>query len=140
MKSLKHIINNFAYMTKTTYRFAKAQYWVGLFTAILNAVMPFVNLYFPKWILDELSREMRFDVIIKLVLTWAAINSCIALIDRIIDIQLNAYLDKCNYRENMHYLDMDASMDYEVLENGETLDEQGRIGSNISLTYFSNNF
>ncbi len=127
-------------MTRTTYRFAKAQYWIGLFTTILNAVVPFVNLYFPKWILDELSQEMRFDIIIKLVLAWAAVNACIALVNRILDVQLNAYLDKCNYKENMHYLGMDASMDYEVLENGETLDEQGRIGSNISLTYFSNNF
>lgn len=140
MKSLKHIIANIAYMTKTTYRFARAQYFIALFTKIPSVVMPFINLYFPKWILDELSGGRRFDVIIRLVLTWAAINAGIALVNRIIDIQLNAYHDKCNYRENMHYLGLDTDMDYEMLEKGETLDEQGRIGSNISLTYFSSNF
>jgi ABC-type multidrug transport system fused ATPase/permease subunit len=39
----------------------------------------------------------------------------------------------------MHYLDLDAKMEYSKLENGQTLDEQGRIGSNLSLAHFANN-
>ena len=75
-----------------------------------------------------------------LLFLWATINGTIMLIRSIINIFSGPYMDKLVYRENMHYLELDANMEYSNLENGQTLDEQGRIGSNLSLAHFADNY
>ena len=75
-----------------------------------------------------------------LLFLWATINGTRMLIRSIINIFSGPYMDKLVYRENMHYLELDANMEYSNLENGQTLDEQGRIGSNLSLAHFADNY
>ena len=75
-----------------------------------------------------------------LLFLWATINDTIMLIRSIINIFSGPYMDKLVYRENMHYLELDANMEYSNLENGQTLVEQGRIGSNLSLAHFADNY
>lgn len=137
-QSMIRIIKNIIYMTKLTFNFAKGQYFIGILLFTFNTFTPFINIYFPKWIIDELTTQKRWDQIVFMIILWACINAVIAIINAIINIFSNSYRDRCNLRESMHYLNIDADMDYSMLEDGATLDEQGRIGSNISLSYFSN--
>ena len=126
-------------MIKITFKFAKGQYVLSSIQFVLTTVTPFVNILFPKWILDELTGERDWSRLLFLLFLWAAVNGCMILAQSIINIFSGPYVDKNVYRENMHYLDLDAKMEYSKLENGKTLDEQGRIGSNLSLTHFANN-
>lgn len=75
-----------------------------------------------------------------LLFLWATINDTIMLIRSIINIFSGPYMDKLVYGEKIHYLELDANMEYSNLENGQTLDEQGRIGSNLSLAHFADNY
>ena len=139
MKKIRHFLSNIQYMTRVTYKFAKGQYFLSAFLFIWNTATPFVNLLFPKWILDELSGERSWNKLLFLLILWATVNGIMVLIQSIVNIFSNPYLDKNTYKENMHYLKFDAEMDYSKIENGRTLDEQGRIATNLSLAYFANN-
>lgn len=126
-------------MINITYKFAKGQYALAAITFVLTTVVPFVNIVFPKYVLDELTAERNWNKLIMLLLLWAIVNGVIMLIQSIINFFSGPYMDKLVYRENMHYLNLDAKMEYSKLENGQTLDEQGRIGSNLSLAHFAKN-
>lgn len=139
MKKIRHYLSNIRYMTHVTYKFAKGQYFLSAFQFLWNTATPFINILFPKWILDELTGEHDWSRLLFLLILWATVNGSIVLIQSVFNIFLNPYLDKNIYRENMYYLKLDAEMEYCKLENGQTLDEQGRIGANLSLTHFANN-
>lgn len=127
-------------MISITYKFAKGQYVLATITFVLTTMIPFVNIIFPKYVLDELTTERNWNKLIMLLFLWAIVNGVIMLIQSIINIFSGPYMDKLVYRENMHYLELDAKMEYSNLENGQTLDEQGRLGSNLSLAHFADNY
>ena len=127
-------------MTALTYKFVKGQYVSAAIAFVLTTTVPFVNILFPKYVLDELTTERNWSKLIMLLFLWATINGTIMLIRSIINIFSGPYMDKLVYRENMHYLELDANMEYSNLENGQTFDEQGRIGSYLSLAHFADNY
>jgi len=139
MKKIRHLFSNLVYMTRVTYQFAKGQYYLSVFLFVWSTVTPFVNLFFPKWILDELTGERSWNRLLFLLILWASVSGIMVLIQTVVNIFSNPYLDKNTFRENMHYLRYDAEMDYSKIEDGSTLDEQERIGTNLSLSYFANN-
>lgn len=139
MKKVRHFITNIFYMIRVTYKLAKGQYYFATFLFAWNTLTPFINLLFPKWILDELTGDSNWSIVAFLVVIWALINGIIALVNSTVNYFYTPYQDKSNFKENMHYLKLDADMDYSKIENGNTLDEQGRIGTNLSLVHFANN-
>lgn len=126
-------------MIRVTFKLAKGQYVLSAFLFIWNTVTPFINLFFPKWILDELTGNKKWKAVLFLIVMWAVINGVVALINTALEIISTPYQDKSYFKESMHYLKMDAEMDYCKIENGSTLDEQERIGTNLPLAYFANN-
>lgn len=139
MKRIRHYLSNLVYMVKITFKFAGGQYILSAVQFVMDAVTPFVNILFPKWILDELTGERNFNKLLLLLSLWAIVNGCVVLVRSSLNIFSGPYADKNIYRENMHYLDLDSKMAYSLIENGKTLDEQGRIGANLSLSNFANN-
>ena len=86
MKKIRHYLSNVKYMTGLTYKFAKGQYVSAAIAFVLTTTVPFVNILFPKYVLDELTTERNWSKLIMLLFLWATINGTIMLIRSIINI------------------------------------------------------
>lgn len=64
MKKIHKIINNLFYMTKLSFKFSPIQYFIAIIDLVLNSVAPFVDLLFPKWILDEMTEKKRWEKVL----------------------------------------------------------------------------
>ncbi|MCI8371426.1 MAG: ABC transporter ATP-binding protein [Lachnospiraceae bacterium] len=137
MKEIKHAVSNVFFLISKTFHFAKGQYFLSGFSFIWNTLTPFVNLYFPKWILDALMGRRRWEFIIFLLCMWAVVNGVIILVKNGMELLGNPYGQYCYEKELLHYYRMEATMDYSRQENGETLDEMGRIAGNMPIAYFA---
>mgnify|MGYP002752888624 CR=1 FL=1 len=135
IKSLK----NLGYMIKLSAKFAPLQYPLAVMDIVFDTVMPFADLLFPKWILDELTGEKRWEKILFYVIVWTAVNGVLLLLKALQWIFAGLYEQRCEVRENIHYGKIDSNMDYGRLENGAVLDEKNRIKNNIQLSYFAYN-
>lgn len=51
-------------MTKLSFKFSPIQYFIAIIDLVLNSVAPFVDLLFPKWILDEMIGEKRWEKVL----------------------------------------------------------------------------
>lgn len=134
---MKSIINNLCYITKKSIQLAPLTYIMGLIAILFDSVTPFVDILFPKWILDELTGGKEWRRIIVLILLWVASNTLILLVNTVKNIFLLPYMEDINMKEGFLFLEMDANMDYERLENGDVLDEEERIRDNLSIAFFA---
>lgn len=138
IKSGFYILKNVISMNKEAFRFSRYQYFCALLNCIYLSVTPFINIFFPKWIIDELSSAaVEWSRVLFLVCAWGLVNFIIITI-----LKTNAVFEyvanfKNGVRENAHYGKMDAEMDYERLENGAVLDEKNRIRSTLYLPYYA---
>ncbi len=134
--SIKHIANNMHFLLKTSFRMFKQMYFLTGFKSIFSTVAPFINLYFPKYILDELAAECRWRHIVFLIFLWALINGAITLITELTTYIFRPYEDKNSDKEREFWNEINADMEYSKLENGAVADEKNRISSNIWLFGF----
>ena len=137
MKKIFKISKNLIYMIKLSATFAPLQYIISVLEITWNSAAPFVNLLFPKWILDELSSEKRWEKIFVYIVLWTVVNGVLILINTLEGMLISPYENRCNVKEGIHYGQMDSQMDYGKLENGTILDEKNRIRNNLSLSYFA---
>ena len=79
MKQIHKIINNLFYMTKLSFKFSPIQYFIAIIDLVLNSVAPFVDLLFPKWILDEMIGEKRWEKVLFYIVLWTAVNCALII-------------------------------------------------------------
>ncbi len=137
MKRIFSVFKNIGYMTRLSAKFAPLQYFIAILEMVWNVAMPFIDLLFPKWILDELTGEKRWEKVLAYMILWAILNGGLLLLKTLEGFFVSLYENHCSVKESIHYGKMDSEMDYERLENGAVSDERNRIKSNVSLSYFA---
>lgn len=136
IKNIKRVWNNVSYLLKTSFEMFKGLYFLKAFQSIFSTIVPFVNLYFPKWILDELSTECQWEQVMFLIALWAGISGVIVLVEGITDSFSAVYWDECARKEQMIWYNISADMEYSKKEDGIIADEGDRIASNINFVNF----
>lgn len=136
LSKIIHILSNLKYMTKMSFKFAPWKYLLAVYYIIMPTVKPFVNLLFPKWILDELSGERRWNTVFSYLLIWLIINGIFALTGTFSISFIFPLTDRYNTKEELYFAGIDSNMDYSKLESGAVLDQRARLRSNIQLMCF----
>ena len=135
--NVKKIVGNLWYMMRLSVKFSPLQYLIEILEMIVNTVIPFLDLLFPKWILDELTGDKRWEKIIMYIILWTVLNGSLLLFKTLEWIVVSKYNERNFQKEQLHYGKVDSQMDYCKLENGAVLDEEGRMRDNVSLTSFA---
>lgn len=139
MKKIHKIINNLFYMTKLSFKFSPIQYFIAIIDLVLNSVAPFVDLLFPKWILDEMIGEKRWEKVLFYIVLWTAVNGALIIFKSAEWILLTPYNNKCDFKETQMWGRIDAYMPYSRLEDGAVTDEKNRIKNNLYISSFASN-
>ena len=125
------------YMLKLSVGFSPLQYLTEGFEMLVNTVTPFFDLLFPKFILDELTGEKRWERVVAYILLWTAVNSILLLSKTLEWVAVSKYNEKNYHKEQLHFAEAKADMDYGRLESGEVLNEERRIRDNLSIAFFA---
>ena len=131
------MFENLWFIAKYSLKFSKVQYLIAVLDIVFDSVVPFVDLLFPKWIIDELTNEKRWETVLFYIVVWTGLNGIILLFRSMKWILLNPYNSRCDFKESMMWGNLCARMDYERLENSQEMDEQNRIKNNLYMSSFA---
>lgn len=123
-------------MLKLSAKFAPIQYFLALIELIWNVAIPFVDLLFPKFILDELSGEKQWNKVLFYIILWVIINGLLLFLKTLKWTISAPIFNGYHVKERIIYGKINSNMDYSRLENGAVLDEKNRIMNNMSLCSF----
>lgn len=137
MKSIIKTIKNISFFTKLSFKVAPLQYFSAVLEIIWSASMPFVNLLFPKLIIDELTGGRQWAKVFLYISIWAVVNGAMVLLKAAQDVFLATHQERNEIKEKIYYGILDSNMDYGRLENGKILDEKNRVRDNLYISYFA---
>lgn len=137
MKKIFHILKNIGWFTMETARFAPLTFLLAGLQAVWNSAAPFVDILFPKWILDELTGQRRWQTVLLYISLWCIINAAMLFLEVLRYILSGPYSERLNVRMGMLYGKMGSHMDYGRFEMGSTHDEVNRISGNLSQSWFA---
>lgn len=120
--SLKSDIKIILHLLKLTTSISKSYIPLLMLYAVVNAILPFINIIMPKFILDELMGQQRVEMFINLVLVIILSNAVIGLINAwlktkisIKDMEINNGFDLLLGKKIM-------DIDFKNIEDPEVLD------------------
>lgn len=122
MKDLKVIF----FLFRLVSEISKTYIPIAITSAILTALMPFLNLVVMKWVIDELTGERRIAVFITLVLVVAlgnfVLNSLSRCLKTWVSVKNEAVLNGFDARVGEKIM----SLDFQMIEDPEILDLKER--------------
>lgn len=123
-------------MFSYSWQFAKTKYLFAVINIILDSVQPVFSLIMPKYIIDELTGERRWDIICFYIALLVLINLAINLI-RLLVKYIHSFINYKSYvKFSMDFAYIWANMDYEKLENSEIRDRTGKAAENTHPVRF----
>ena len=115
---LKFFWKNMKFMLSYSFATAKNIYLFTFIKIALDTVSPFISLWFPKMILDELTKEHRFNVVVYLILAMFAVQLALSLLNKLWLYLYVVSTSKIMLSQNVSFKSMYADMDYADLEDG----------------------
>lgn len=125
-------ITTFKYLMKTSWKIKKSMFFVQGIGVILSAIHPFVNVIFPKFIIDELLGEQNIGKIILYVVLTIALSQGISMLISVININMERFADFVDKKFEVILSERAMSMDFEHTENPEVLDQLEKAKQGIS--------
>lgn len=120
---LKFFWKNMKFMLSYSFATAKNIYLFTFIKIVLDTVSPFISLWFPKMILDELTKDHRFNRVVLLILTMLAAQIVLSLLNKLWIYLYVVCTSNTLLSQDIHFKSMYADMDYANLEDG-TVDEK----------------
>lgn len=138
MKKIKQAAGNILYMFRYSWKIAKNGYFFLIVKTIITTVQPFALLIIPKYILDELSGEKRWNVTLLYVILLISILALFTLSGSLISYFEKIIVDKIKTKNNQIYESLWLHMDYGKLENSYMRDWGVNIQNNVDAWNFIN--
>lgn len=140
MKTVKTYVQNLGYLIRYAWVHAKSRYFFAGISIILDTFQPFFVLLMPKYIIDELTYDKRWEAVLWYILLFVGVQAVFTLIRSLL-----AYWDnKSEYRVkfNMSILfnNYFVRMDYGKFEDNRIRNKGEIIGLNMNATNLVNVF
>lgn len=138
MKKVKEFIKNIAFMFRYSWKIGKSGVLFLIIKTIVATVQPLALLIIPKYILDELSGQMRWNVTLFYVLMLICVLAFFALCNIIIGHIEKTVTSKIQMKNTLLYDDLWLNMDYGRLESSDVRDLGVNVQNNINAWSFLN--
>ncbi len=123
MSQVKLVLHTLSYFYKDAISYKPFYFVIIIFSILVNALSPFINIILPKYIIDELLGERRLTYLAFIVIVTIISNFICNAIKDIIRETLGKYSDSFEryFKIKMSYKTMD--MDYEQTEDPTALEQ-----------------
>lgn len=138
MKKIRAFISNIAFMFRYSWKIGKSGVLFLIIKSVIATIQPFALLIIPKYILDELSGKMRWNVTLFYVLMLVCVLAVFALCNILTEHFEKIITNKIQMRNTLLYDDLWLNMDYERLESSNVRDLGVNVQNNINAWNFLN--
>lgn len=136
MKKTKMILSGILFTIKFSWSISKLNFFLLVINIVVSSIKPFILLYIPKFIIDELTGMRRWECILSQISVYIASLTFFFLFDMLFNRILEKTKARNNVKNHILYADHFLSMDYEKFENSAVRDIQERVVSNVQANYF----
>jgi ABC-type multidrug transport system fused ATPase/permease subunit len=124
MKNNKRsVTNNIYFLVKNTYKWdKKVLSYFGLFT-IVTATLPFINIFAPKFLIDELMRGSRAKSLITILLSYFVISATLNYLNAFLEGAYSPRLMDIGFRFENLLNEKCMNMDFKYTHDPKTLND-----------------
>ena len=138
IKKAKEFIANIAFMFRYSWKIGKSGVLFLIIKTVVATVQPFALLIIPKYILDELSGKMRWNVTLFYVILLICVLAFFALCNILIWHFEKTVTNIIQMKNTLLYDDLWLNMDYERLESNDVRNLGINVQNNINAWNFLN--
>lgn len=136
MKNIIKNLKNLSFMFSYTWKRAKDIYLFTFLKIILDTATPFLNLWFPKLILDELTVGRRWNVVLLFIAAMLGTQLMLSLGQKLWLYFYCICTTNTQLNEDIHFKKMYAEMDYANLEDGKVDEKIWFVREGFNLEEF----
>lgn len=143
LKNIKRKISNFVkilknifFMVKMSWRYCKSRYFYAIIDIAISTLTPFIYLILPKFIIDEVAGEKRWDIIVKYIIILLIVTVIVKFVTWIFTYFQNLSTSKGRRMNSLIFVDHFLKMDYKNLEDSTIQDLCIKNGNNINFVAF----
>lgn len=134
--NLQKIISNIGFMFKFSWKIGKSRYFISFITVIVHTAIPFIYLILPKYIIDELASEHRWEQVLKYILILIVFIALSKIVMWSITYIRNTSDAICNMKNTSVYIDYFLKMEYSKLEDSKYKDLGMKVMNNVNAVSF----
>ena len=135
-KKCETIFFNISFLFRYSWKISKRIFTASVLSTVFNTVEPFVPLLFSGIILDELTAQKRWNVVVQEILALVAIELVLRLLRLGLSVFINMSVNQCDMMNGIDYAGHFLDMDYEKLEDGTVRDLQQKVSRNVRANSF----
>ena len=124
--NVKDIVKSSNTVIKLSWRYGRSYFCYSVPRILLNAVSPFILVYFPKWIIDAVFNRQPPSRIIILVLLMFACRLLSSILSEALSYRCSLVLEKIVAKMRLEIVSKTMRIKYEYLENPRCLDLKER--------------
>ena len=130
------IFKNIIFMIKGAWKYCKSRYFYAVIDIVISTITPFIYLILPKFIIDEVAGERRWNVITKYIMILLIITVILKFITWVFTYFQNLSTSKGRRMNSLIFVDNFLKMDYKNLEDSKIQDLCMKNGNNINFVAF----
>lgn len=134
---IKKVFLNLMFMFNFSWKIAKSRFFISTANIIVNSITPFIYLIIPKYILDELGSEKRWDVVLKYIAILVIMTGILKIFNWTFWYFQSRSEVKCRLRNDNIFLSLGIELDYEKLEDSQIKDLAVKVRTNIHILRFT---
>ena len=136
---MRKILQNILFLFQFSWKVGRSRFFFAPVNVLIRSVMPFVFLILPKYIIDELAGEKRWDVVLQYIVILIAVTAAARLLNWGIWFFSKRSASKCNMENEKMYLRHFLYMDYANLENSDIKDLGTKVANTVNAVNFIDN-
>lgn len=135
-REIKKVFANLWFMLRFSWGISRSLFFMTAVSVVVRSVTPFLFLILPKYIIDELSGDRRWEVVLAYILLLIGVTALVKGIHWLVwYLQGEARL-VTRYKSNRAFLTMDLHMTYSDFESSNVRDLTARVKNNVSVLTF----
>ena len=136
MKKLRFIFSNILFTFRYSWKISKLNFLLVAINIAVSSIKPFILLYIPKFIIDELTGSRRWQVVLWQIALYIGVLIFFFLFDMFWGRILERTKAKNNVKNHLLYANHFLGMDYEKFEDSTVRDLQERVVGNVQANNF----
>lgn len=135
-REIKKVFSNLWYMLRFSWGISRSLFFMSAVSVVVRSGSPFIFLILPKYIIDELGGDKRWEVVLTYILLLIGVTALVKGVQWLVWYLQGESRLVTRYKSNRAFLTMDLQMKYSDFEDSSVRDLTARVKNNVSVLTF----
>ncbi len=131
MKRMKKVISNWIFLCRFAWGISRRVFAAKAVETVMDVAEPFAVLIVPKFIIDELTGQKRWEAVLGYILLLVGVLTLLRLVRLGMQVFCNMAVNGCDLLNVKHYSRFFLDMDFAKMEDGAVRDLQETIAGDV---------